>query len=177
MLVSTIGSIAPIIMWNLWCTRNKFVFDGIQPIVSTTVSAVYAQLQVSQSAFNNTISTALVRPTHEVCWQHGNNDTMVLNVDGSALTNPGKGGYGGLVRNFEGKFQFAFYGSVGLFNILHAEIHTLMIGIKLCWEAGYKKLVCFSDSLHVVQLLSKKVSRLHHYANLLELIQIYLVKE
>jgi len=29
---------------------------------------------------------------------------MVLNVDGSALTNPGKAGYGGLVRNFEGKF-------------------------------------------------------------------------
>ena len=52
-----------------------------------------------------------------------------------------------------------------------------MIGIKLCWEAGYKKLVCFSDSLHVVQLLSKKVSRLHYYANLLELIQIYLIKE
>ena len=102
---------------------------------------------------------------------------MVLNVDGSALTNPGKAGYGGLVRNFEGKFQFAFYGSVGLSNILHAEIHALMIGIKLCWEAGYKKLVCFSDSLHVVQLLSKKVSRLHHYANLLELIKIYLVKE
>ena len=108
MLVSMIGSIAPIIMWNLWCTRNKFVFDGIQLIVSTTVSAVYAQLQVSQSTFNNTISTALVRPTHKVCWQHGDNDTMVLNVDGSALTNPGKAGYGGLVRNFEEKFQFAF---------------------------------------------------------------------
>ena len=90
MLLSKIGSISPIIMWNLWCTRNKLVFDDIQPIVSTTVSAVYAQLQVLQRAFNNTISTALVRPTHEVCWQHGDNDTMVLNVDCSALTNPGK---------------------------------------------------------------------------------------
>jgi len=152
------------------------VFDGIQPIVSTTVSIVYAQLQVSQRAFEKTISTALVRPTQEVCWQHGDNDTMVLIVDGSALTNPRKAGYGGLVRNFEGKFQFAFYGSVGLSNILHAEIHALMIGIKLCWEAGYKKLACFSDSLHVVHLLSKEVSRLHHYANLLERIQMYLDK-
>ena len=123
------------------------------------------QLQVSQRAFDNTILTALVRHIHEVCWQHGDNDTMVLNVDDNALTNPGKAGYGGLVRNFEGKFQLAFCGSVGLSNILHAEIHALMIGIKLCWEAGYKNLVCFSDSLHVVQLVSKEVSRLHHYAN------------
>jgi len=82
-------------------------------------------LQVSLRAFDNTISTALVRSTHEVCLQHGDNDTMVLNIDGSALTNPGKAGYSGLVRNFEGKFQFFFYGSVGLSNILHAEIHAL----------------------------------------------------
>jgi len=102
---------------------------------------------------------------------------MVLNEDGSALTNPDTTRYGGLVRNFEGKMQFAFYGSVGLSNILHAEIHAFMIGIKLCWEAGYKKLVCFSDSLHVVHLVSKEVSMLHHYANLLELIQMYLDKE
>jgi len=82
--------------------------------------------------FLNTDRYLVVRPTHEVCWQHGDNDTMVLNVDGDALTNPGKAGYGGLVKNFEGKFQFAFYGSVGLSNNLHAEIHALMIGIKLC---------------------------------------------
>jgi len=102
---------------------------------------------------------------------------MVLNVDDNALTNPSKAGYGGLVRNFERKFQFAFYGSVGLSNILHAKIHALMIGIKLCWEAGYKKLVCFSVFLHVVHLVLKEASRLHHYVNLLEHIQMYLDKE
>jgi hypothetical protein len=159
MLLSKIGSVALVIVWNLWCTRNKLTFDGIQSIVSTTISVVYAQLQVSQQTFDNTISTALVRPSHEVCWQHGDNYTMVLN---SALTNLGKARYGGLVRNFEGKLQFAFYGSVELSNILHAEIHAHVIGIKLCWEACYEKLVCFSDSLHVVHLVSKEVSKLQH---------------
>jgi len=59
MLISKIkiGSVAPIIMWNLWYTRNKLVFDGIQPV------AVYAPLQVSHRTFNNIISTALVRST------------------------------------------------------------------------------------------------------------------
>ena len=50
----------------------------------------------------------------------------------NALTNPGKTGYDGFVKNFEGNFQFAFYGSVDLSNILHGGIHALMIGIKLC---------------------------------------------
>ena len=45
MLISKIRSATPIIMWNLCCTRNKLVFDGIQPIVSTLVSTVYAQFQ------------------------------------------------------------------------------------------------------------------------------------
>jgi len=64
-----------------------------------------------------------------------------------------------------------------LSNILHAEIHVLLNRIKFCWETRYKKLVCFSDSLHVVHLVSKEALRLHHYVNLLELIRMYLDKE
>ncbi|AET03840.1 hypothetical protein MTR_8g076330 [Medicago truncatula] len=85
MLLSKIGSVAPIIMWNLSCTRNKLVFDGIQLIVRTAVSAVYAQLQVSH-------------------WL----GPLMKYAANMVITNP--------------------------------EIHALMIGIKLCWEAGYKKL-------------------------------------
>jgi hypothetical protein len=34
---------------------------------------------------------------------------MILNVDGSALTNLGKVGFGGLVCNHDGTFQFGLY--------------------------------------------------------------------
>jgi len=40
MLISKIGSVAPIIIRNLWCTRKKLVFEGIQLIVPTAISAV-----------------------------------------------------------------------------------------------------------------------------------------
>lgn len=43
---------------------------------------------------------------------------MVLNVADNALINPGKTRYCELVRNFERNFEFAFYDSVGLSNIL-----------------------------------------------------------
>lgn len=47
---------------------------------------------------------------------------MVCNMDEITLINPGKEGFGGLVRKHDGTFQFGFHGSVCLSNILHAEI-------------------------------------------------------
>jgi len=37
-------------------------------------------------------------------WQHGDKDTMILDVDGSALTNPEKAGYRGLIRKHDDNF-------------------------------------------------------------------------
>jgi hypothetical protein len=45
----------------------------------------------------------------------------------------------------------------------------------LYWETGYKKLMCYSDSLHMMQLVINNISRFYHYANILELIEIILV--
>ncbi|MCH91552.1 hypothetical protein A2U01_0012479, partial [Trifolium medium] len=67
-------------------------------------------------------SRHLVSVSGEVGWRKGGQDAIVLNVDDSALTNPEKTDFGGLVGNFHGTLRFGFYGSVGLSNILHAEI-------------------------------------------------------
>jgi hypothetical protein len=72
---------------------------------------------------------------------------MLLNVDDITLTNPKKTCFGGLVRNHEGPFQFSFYGRVIISNVLHGEIKILLTSIEVCWQAGFKKLLCFSDSL------------------------------
>jgi hypothetical protein len=87
-------------------------------------------------------------------------NTMVLNVDDNALTNPSKADNDGLIWNFKGNFQFVFYGSVNLFNIWYIEIHAIMIGIQFCWEADYNKLIYFSDSLRVVHLMTKEVPKI-----------------
>jgi len=33
------------------------------------------------------------------------------------------------------------YGSVGISNVLHVEMKTLLVGIQLCWQVGFKKYV------------------------------------
>jgi hypothetical protein len=67
-----------------------------------------------------------------VSWQHEEEYAMILNVDGSPLTNLSTASCGGLIEKHEGSFQFGFFKSVGISNILHAEIHILLIGLKLC---------------------------------------------
>jgi ribonuclease HI len=86
-------------------------------------------------------------------WQHRKEDDMILNVDGSALINPSKVNNGGLIWKHDGSFQLGLFRSVGISNILHAEIQTLLIGVKLCWDTYYIKIVCYSDSFHIVQLV------------------------
>lgn len=42
-----------------------------------------------------------------------------------------------------------------------AEIQALLIGITLGWEAGFNKVICFSDSLHVIKLVAKEIPKFH----------------
>jgi len=109
---------------------------------------------------------------------------MVLNADGGSLLNSCKTSlnsckisFNGLVTNYECSFQFAFYGSVAILNVLHVEIKALLVDIELCWQAGFKKQLCFSNYLHVVQLVTINTDRFHHYVNILKSIRDFLVKD
>jgi len=136
---------------------------------------IFFQHHLAQRAFGtNSLDTRTLRT---VSWQYGDKDTMILNVDGNALTNPEKESYGGLIRKHDRSFQLGFSGSVGISNILHAEIQALLTSVKLCWDAGYKKLTCYSNSLQIVELLTKENTKFHHYAYLLELIRMSIVKD
>jgi len=83
-------------------------------------------------------------------------------------------GFGGLVHNHDGTFQFGFVGSVGLSNIIHAKIQALLAGIRLSWQAGFRKVMCFLDSLHEIQLVIEGTFQFHHYANELEIIRDFM---
>lgn len=69
-----------------------------------------------------------------IAWTKPLEGEVVLNVDvdGSAITNPGVAGFGGLVRNSAGDFLFGFHGNVGWSHIAHADqVLALLHGIRL----------------------------------------------
>jgi len=44
-----------------------------------------------------------------ISWQKGHHDSYILNVDGSAQTNSGMAGFGGLIRDFDGQFLYVVF--------------------------------------------------------------------
>lgn len=91
---------------------------------------------------------------HDVSWQRPReDDVVVLNANGRSLSYPGMEGFWGLIRNHLGEFIMGYFGTIGASTILHAEIMALLYGLKLCWELGYRKIHCYSDSLHTIQLV------------------------
>jgi len=88
-------------MWNIWTYHSKFIFERTIPII-------FSQFLVALRVFwsSSSHSRRLIR---EVVWKKGDRDTMVVNMDGSALTNLGKTSFCGLVHSFDGIFHILVF--------------------------------------------------------------------
>ncbi|PNY11046.1 ribonuclease H [Trifolium pratense] len=49
--------------------------------------------------------------------------------------------------------------------VLYAEIMAILHGLQLCWNNGYRSIVCYPDSLKAVSLIKDGVSHFHTFAN------------
>ncbi|PNX74720.1 ribonuclease H, partial [Trifolium pratense] len=107
----------------------------------------------------------------QVSWSRPAEGTICLNVDGSLLGSPQTAGFGGLIRNNVGAFLEGFYGTASQSNILYVEIMAVLHGLELCWNKGFRDVVCFSDSLLTVKLIKEGVSNCHSLANEVHIIR------
>jgi ribonuclease HI len=67
-----------------------------------------------------------------------------------------------------GDFLGGFYGTAAQPNVLYAEIMAILHGLEVCWNKGFRNVVCFSDSLQAVTLVKEGVSLFHSFANELQ---------
>lgn len=65
----------------------------------------------------------------------------------------------------------SFYDNVEPSCIIHAEILSLYRGIYLCWSTGIRRVICYLDSLHVIQLTLNPLNMFHRSDNLISLIK------
>jgi ribonuclease HI len=159
------GSVFFVILWVVWCMRNKVVFENYIESTHDSVAKILATLKSCDAAFsspNRTVNPVIPRL---VTWSRPAIGTMCLNVDGSLLGATDSAGYGGLLRNNNGEFILGFYGAAATPSILFAELMAVLKGLQLCWENGYRRIVCCSDSLQTVNLIRDGVSVHHRFAN------------
>ncbi|XP_058111997.1 uncharacterized protein LOC131255316 [Magnolia sinica] len=69
-----------------------------------------------------------------------------INIDGLALGNPGPSSGGGICRDENGAFLFAFHEGYGSGSNVHAEIRAIHDGLLLCFSKGLKNIIVESDS-------------------------------
>ncbi|CAN1179527.1 Putative ribonuclease H protein At1g65750, partial [Linum perenne] len=139
--------------WYLWKARNELIFDN------TTQSAT--SLARRSCTWSAVVTSAL-----------NHMDWLVLNTDGSVITSSGTAAAGGLVRDEWGRCLLAFSSKVGSCSITRAELRGIATGLKLAWEAGFKKIVVQADSRAAISLINAEGPPTHQHGG-----EIYTIRE
>ena len=113
-----------------------------------------------------------VSANHEdrtVRWNNENFSCHVFNVDGSCLGVPIRADFGGIIRNSAGFYLSGFSGFIPIStDILFAELTAIQRGLRLAVEMGIEELVCYSNSMLSIKLLTGHVLNYHVYAVLIQ---------
>jgi len=174
--VNKLGIVIPSIMWSIWCARNAKVFDDISMPLMAALSKIEVMTRDVTQVFNSMHKEITSIQLQLISWKKCHLDSYILNVDGSAQTNPEMAGFGGLIRDFDGQFMRGFHGNIGYSNILHVEILALIHGIQICWDEGLRDIICYTDFMHTIHLVQyADVST--HDGNDIAIIRKYMAKD
>jgi ribonuclease HI len=90
-------------------------------------------------------------------------------MDGSCLGSPVRCGFGGIIRNTFGHYLAGFSDFIqGSSDILLAELYAIYKGLFLAKDMNIDELICYSDSLHCVNLIKGPQIRYHIHAVLIQ---------
>lgn len=67
-----------------------------------------------------------------------------------------------------GSWLFGFSGHVGISNVLKAELLGIYNGLNLAWDLGYRRLICYTDSLIAKKLITEQFEAYHQYAAIIQ---------
>ena len=153
-------------LWWSWRNRNQMCLSA----ESWSLTRIHIQIQNTVETIRTAmLSATTTRPDRMVRWNNNNYNCFVLNVDGSCLGSPIRAGFGGLIRNSSGFFLTGFSGFLAtITDILFAELTAIQRGILLAIDAGIEDMVCYSDSMLSIQLLTTRTSTYHAYAVLIQ---------
>ncbi|KAK7259161.1 hypothetical protein RIF29_24760 [Crotalaria pallida] len=102
-----------------------------------------------------------------ISWLPPSGTRIALNVDDSSMGNPGRAGYGGLLRDINGSWLCGFAGQYGVSNNIHMEILAIFYGLEVAWNRGYRDVECRSNCLEVLHLIEDGCTQFHAYATII----------
>ncbi|KAG4912504.1 hypothetical protein JHK82_053091 [Glycine max] len=130
-------------------------------------------IQVHKEIISAATTSTTPAPPREVVWKPPTNATLNLNMDGSAIGNPGPSGFRGLIRNNIGDWIIGFVGHYGYATNLFAELTTIHQGLQLIWRFGHHDVVCESDCKTTLHLICDANTGYHPYTTIINKIKDY----
>lgn len=153
-------------LWWTWRHRNQMCLSH----ETWSLTRINLQIQNTVDLIKATYHTAPVPHIDRmVRWNNNNFNCVVLNVDGSCLGSPTRAGYGGIIRNSAGFYSSGFSGFLATTtDILMAELTAIHRGLLLAAETDIEEMVCYSDSMLSIKLLTEHAFTYHAYAVLVQ---------
>lgn len=158
--------------WWAWRVRNMQCFGEDKVPLPRLIMLVKSMAGSLEVCFPSQMS--LSRQERWIKWHEEGDLALILNVDGSNLGNPGRAGFGGIIRNWDGSWITGFAEFIGIYDILHVELLAVLHGLRLAWDRGFQNLICYSDSMNGISLLRDPLPLFHKYAVLVQEIRICL---
>lgn len=102
-------------------------------------------------------------------WNNNNFSSVILNVDGSCLGSPIRAGFGGVLRNYASFYLSGFSGYIhNSSDILQVELLAIYQGLLLAKSMNIDAIVCYSDSLHGINLIKGLPMKYHVHVVLIQ---------
>lgn len=140
-------------LWWLWIIRNKAVIEQALWTDSELVHRIHGTMEDFKILLEH--DTATTRQVLLVGWSPPMVGSVKINVDRSSLGNPGPPCFGGLIRDAQGEWVARFKGSIGVSQILLAELIAIYHGLLLAWQKGFREVGCESDYMEAVRLVNE----------------------
>nr|ABN09101.1 Ribonuclease H [Medicago truncatula] len=99
-----------------------------------------------------------------IAWHPPTAPGLKINVDGSSFGNPGRAGFGGLIRNDVGGWIHGFSESCGRVSNLLVELYAILNGLQLAWDLGFRIITLEPDYKSALDLILDNDTTYHPHA-------------
>ncbi|GLJ11561.1 hypothetical protein SUGI_0171160 [Cryptomeria japonica] len=170
-----------LLVWHIWKERNRRFFneealsyDSLIPKIKGAIEEVFnvkvvGRKYCSYSSWDKEMErhwnlTKISgyklmdkkQNKDRVVWSPPTTGNIKVNFDGASCGNPGKSGYGAIIRDKFGNFVGANYGPLGINTNNMAEMAGLLAGLEWCVARGFQDIEIEGDSQIILNEISKQ---------------------
>lgn len=94
-------------------------------------------------------------------------DYFQLEANGSVHRN-GQCGYGGVIRDQEGRWICGYSGKMNPVPPAIAELMRIITGLTICWNRGFRNIFVHSNCIETINLITRGSIMVHPFRDMIE---------